>query len=101
MTDQDKQWIRREVARRLASEPEVCKVVIFGSFPAHDNPHDLDIAVFQDSQERYLPLALKYRRLLRPVADRIALDVLPLRADAPQGRFEQEEIMRGEVVYER
>jgi predicted nucleotidyltransferase len=101
LTEQEKQWIRREVAQRLATQPEVRRVVIFGSFGVAEEPHDLDIAVFQDSQERYLPLALKYRKLLRPVADRIALDVLPLRTDAPHGRFEREEIARGEVVYER
>jgi hypothetical protein len=37
----------------------------FGSFLTSNDPHDLDIAVFQDSDESYYPLAMKYRRKLR------------------------------------
>lgn len=103
MTAEDKAAIKQEIVRRLSGEPEVQKVVIFGSFPWSPDPHDLDVAVFQDSDQKYLPLAMKYRRLLRPVADRIALDVLPLRAFFPEGGgwFVRDEVMRGEVVYER
>jgi len=32
-----------------------------------DDPHDLDIAVFQNSDESCYPLAMKYRRTLRLV----------------------------------
>jgi predicted nucleotidyltransferase len=100
-TDQDKQRIKREVSDRLKGEREVRRVVVFGSFLTSRQPHDLDVAVFQDSNEKYLPLALKYRKLLRPVSDQIALDVIPLRTAAPGGWFVDSEILRGEVVYER
>jgi uncharacterized protein len=63
-------------------------------------PHDLDIAVFQESDEGYLPLALKYRRLLRSVAARIPVDVLPLRVHGAAGEF-LKEVEQGEVVYVR
>jgi hypothetical protein len=56
--------------------------------------------VFQDTDETYLPLALKYRRLLRSVARQISLDVIPVRLAAAGGLFLQE-ILKGEVVYER
>ena len=75
--------------------------MIFGSFLTSDDPQDLDVAVFQDSGEHYLPLALRYRKLLRPVADQIPLDVMPLRTSVPGGWFVRNEVLRGEVVYER
>lgn len=101
LSEHEKQRIKTEIADRLRAEPEVRKVVVFGSFLTSGEPRDLDVAVFQDSDETYLPLALKYRRLLRRVGGRMALDVFPLRAAAPGGRFVREEILRGEVVYER
>ena len=48
------------------------------------------MAVFQESEEGYLPLALKYRRLLRPVAARIPVDVIPLCAKDATGAFLRE-----------
>jgi uncharacterized protein len=59
-----------------------------------------DVAVFQESDEGYLPLALKYRRLLRSVAARIPVDVLPLRVQGSAGEF-LKEVEQGEVVYVR
>ena len=96
----EKDEIKREVADRLRHEPEVRKVMIFGSFLHKPDPDDLDVAIFQDSDETYLPLALKYRRLLRPVAKRIPLDVIPVRPKGAHGPFLQE-IEHGEVIYER
>ena len=72
----------------------------FGSFVASASSEDVDVAVFQESEEGYLPLALRYRRLLRPVTRRIPVDVFPLRAQDATGAFLQE-IERGEVVYVR
>ncbi len=99
-SEQDKQQIIRELARRLAAEPEVRRVVVFGSFLVSVDPHDLDVAIFQDSDETYLPLAMKYRRLLRPIADRVPLDVVPVRKTGAHGWF-LDEIQKGEVIYER
>ncbi len=101
LTEQDKRQIKQELVACLEEQAEVQKVVIFGSFVTSADPQDLDVAVFQDSDETYLPLALKYRKLLRPVADRIPLDVLPFRTSAPAGWFVRDEVLRGEVIYER
>ncbi len=101
LAQQDKHQIKHQVVECLRAQAEVSKVVVFGSFLTSDEPDDLDVAVFQDSEEAYLPLALKYRKLLRPVADRIALDVVPLRASAPPGWFVRDEVLCGEVIYER
>jgi len=96
----DKEQIKRELMERLKGEPEVCKVVIFGSFSTSPDPHDLDVAVFQDSDETYLPLATKYRLLTRPIARRIPMDILPIRRHGASGGF-MDEINKGEVIYER
>lgn len=95
-----KEKLKEEIVAGLAEFPEVRRVVIFGSFVTSDDPHDLDIAVFQDSDESYYPLAMKYRRTLRSVAKRIPLDVIPIRRSAGEGPFMQE-IQKGEVLYER
>ena len=94
-----KETVKKEIAARLSGFPEVRRVVIFGSFVTSDDPRDVDIAVFQDSDENYYPLAMKYRRILRNVARIIPLDVIPVRPNPEQGPF-MREIEKGEVVYE-
>ena len=95
-----KEKLKEEIVSRLIEFQEVQRVVIFGSFLSSDDPHDLDIAVFQDSDEGYYPLAMKYRRTLRSIAGRIPLDVIPIRPNPDEGPFMQE-IQKGEVLYER
>jgi uncharacterized protein len=99
-TPQQKEQIKQELAACLRQEREVRKVVVFGSFLTSTAPNDLDVAIFQDSEETYLPLAMKYRRLLRPIADQIPIDVIPVRANGASGPF-LAEIQKGEVIYER
>lgn len=94
-----KETVKKEIAALLSGFPEVRRVVIFGSFVTSDDPHDVDIAVFQDSDENYYPLAMKYRRILRNVARVIPLDVIPVRPNPERSPFMQE-IEKGEVVYE-
>ena len=99
MSRQEKEKIKIDLATCFMNEPEVKKVVIFGSFVTAENPNDLDIAVFQDSNESYLHLALKYRRITRLMARRIPLDILPLKAGATGIMLD--EISRGDVIYEK
>lgn len=99
LTPQDKQRIKREVVAALRQEREIRKIVVFGSFVSSNAPNDLDIAIFQNSDEKYLPLALKYRRLLRPVAPDLPLDVVPIRP-SPQPCTFLTEILKGETLYE-
>ncbi len=99
-TDSEKQNIKRIVVARLKDEPEVQRIVVFGSFLSSVAPNDLDVAIFQTSNERYLPLAMKYRRKLDVLAGRIALDVIPLKTNASMGVL-TDEIDKGEVIYER
>jgi len=97
---EQKEKLKRDVAECLKRDKEVQRVVVFGSFLTSDDPHDMDIAVFQSSPESYLPLALKYRRQVRAVAKQIAVDVIPIRPNPAPSTF-LTEVEHGEVVYER
>ena len=61
-TERQKQLVKERLVSSLKSEVEVRRIVTFGSFVHSDDPHDLDVAVYQDSDEKYLPLAMKYRK---------------------------------------
>ena len=100
MTQEDKDDIKKSLAEALSREAEVQRVVVFGSFVTSPSPRDLDVAVFQNSDEKYLTLAMRYRRDLRPIARRIPLDVIPLKERADDDPFIRE-IEQGETVYER
>lgn len=99
-TQQQKTSLKQELINCLRAEKEINKIVVFGSFLRSDNPHDIDIAIFQDSTELYLPIALKYRRRTRSIAQKIPLDIFPVKAGIKDGFF-MDEIEEGEVVYER
>lgn len=99
-TEQQKQSLKQQLINLLRTEKEVCRIVIFGSFLSSDDPHDMDVAVFQDSDEKYLPLAMRYRKKTRDIARMIPLDILPLKAGVPGGVF-MGEIEQGEIIYER
>ena len=99
-TEKEKESLKQRLVGSLKTEREVCRIVVFGSFINSDDPHDMDVAVFQDSDEKYLPLAMKYRRKTRDIARVIPMDILPLKAGV-QGEIFMDEIERGEVIYER
>jgi predicted nucleotidyltransferase len=100
INEDEKQNLKRELVGCLKAEKEVRRIVIFGSFLNSANPHDIDVAVFQDSNDQYLPLALKYRKITRGISSIIPLDIIPIRSDASSG-FMMDEIRQGEVIYER
>jgi len=99
-TEQQKQTLKQQLINLLRTEKEVCRIVIFGSFLSSNDPRDIDVAVFQDSDEKYLPLAMRYRKKTRDISRMIPLDILPLKAGV-QGWFFMDEIEQGEVIYER
>ncbi len=100
LNEQEKSVLKQELVNCLHAEKEIRKIVIFGSFLYSDDPHDLDVAVFQDSVEPYLPLAMKYRKKTRSIARRICLDILPLKFQAQDDPC-LAEVAQGEVFYER
>lgn len=95
-----KREIKQEIIDRLKPENEISKIVIFGSFLNSKNPHDIDIAIYQDSDESYLTLAMKYRRLTREIARKIPIDIIPVKSGASDDLF-LPEIESGEVIYEK
>lgn len=96
----EKNAIMNDLAESLCNESEITKIVVFGSFLSVSDPHDLDVAVFQNSNQTYLPLAMKYRRKTRLIADRIPLDILPLKVGVQESTM-LNAIAQGEVIYER
>lgn len=100
LTKSNKHTIKQEILERLKPEKEVNKIVVFGSFLESENPNDIDVAVFQDSDESYLALAMKYRRLTRDIARRIPVDIVPIKANASSSSF-LSIIESGELIYER
>ncbi len=100
LTQPQKDLLKHQLVSCLGGEKEVRRIVIFGSFLKSSDPHDLDVAVFQDSSEKYLPLAMKYRKKTRAIARIIPLEIIPLQAEARSGTF-MDEITQGEVIYER
>ena len=95
-----KQRLKDDVVACLAEDEEIKRIVIFGSFNDSPTPADMDIAVFQTSKTPYIPLALKYRRQMRPISRQIPIDIIPLRADVSDSPF-LAEINKGETIYER
>jgi predicted nucleotidyltransferase len=100
LSDGEKEDLKRELGRCFHADPSVEKVVVFGSFLRSSSPNDLDVAVFGDRSEPYLPLALEYRKRTRSVARRIPVDIFPVRKENLHGTF-LKEIQDGEVIYER
>ena len=99
-TEKTKNTIKHEIIQNLKPEKEIHKIVVFGSFLASKNPHDIDVAIFQDSEESYLSLAMKYRRLTREISKRIPIDIIPIKSNASNNSF-LSEIEAGELIYER
>ncbi len=99
-TVKEKEEIKKDLVRSLVGEPEIRRIIVFGSFLNSPEPNDLDLAIIQDSQEGYYSLALKYRKRIRTIINRIPVDILPIRWNAPKNQFLQE-IESGEILYER
>ncbi len=98
-TNTQKESIKRRLVGCLKDQKEIRKIVVFGSFLTSPSPNDVDVAVFQDSQEGYLTLAMKYRRLTRDIARLLPLDIIPVRMEMT-GSAWAAEIEQGEVIYE-
>ncbi len=100
LTEKQKDALKKELVLCLKSDEEIKKIVVFGSFIDSSEPLDLDVAVFQESDNAYLPLAMKYRRKTRAISKKIPLDIFPVKSNAKDHSFLLE-IDRGEVLYER
>lgn len=100
LTEKQKNELKKELVTCLSSDDQIKKIVVFGSFVHSNDPNDLDVAVFQESSEPYLPLAMKYRRKTRGISKKIPVEIFPIRTDVKAHTF-MAEIEQGEVLYER
>ncbi len=89
----------KSIKRNLLPFSEIDKIILFGSFVKSSTPNDIDIAIFQNSDDNYLTLSMKYRKALRDVSKKIPLDIIPVK-NGNRGMF-LEEIERGKVIYEK
>lgn len=99
LTNEDKEQFKKQLVSCLSREREVKKIVVFGSFISSNNPNDIDIAVFQDSFEEYIPLAMKYRKKIREISRQIPIDNFPINMEVKNNYF-LPAISNGEILYE-
>ncbi|MBN2010300.1 nucleotidyltransferase domain-containing protein [candidate division KSB1 bacterium] len=95
-----KKALKKDIVNCLITEQEIIKIVVFGSFVNSDSPDDIDVAIYQDSNDSYLKLAMKYRKLIRSISQKIPIDIIPLKANVHDNIF-LSEIEAGEIIYER
>lgn len=101
MTHADKEELKRELVTTLEADEKIEKIVIFGSFTRSATPHDMDVAVFCNSKDDYLTLALALRKKLRNLSRSISIDLLPITIPYDPASVFLQEINKGEVVYEK
>ncbi|GAB6147375.1 nucleotidyltransferase domain-containing protein [Desulfocicer niacini] len=94
-----KELLKDKIRDALIKEPEIQRIVLFGSFLHSSTPNDIDVAIFQNSNQKYIALAMKYRKLVRNISKIIPVDILPIKSEV-KGFF-IEEIEKGETIYER
>lgn len=99
LSDSKKQNFIKIIKEKLSQYKEINKIILFGSFINSNNPNDIDIAIIQNSNENFLTLSLKYRKILRELSKQIPLDIVPVKQNA-KGVF-LDDINKGQVIYER
>jgi len=97
----DKLKIRRQLQSVFTDDDKVEKIVVFGSFISSESPHDMDVAVFCNSSDDYLSLALALRKKLRGISSIIPIDLVPIALPYDPSAAFMQEINKGEVVYEK
>jgi predicted nucleotidyltransferase len=100
MTPAAKNKIKNKVLEQLCSDKAIKKIVVFGSFVTSDDPVDMDLAIFSESERDYLTQAMEYRKKLRDIAGQIPIDVIPVKIPHEEVSF-MKEINNGEVIYEK
>ena len=100
LSESEKKELKSKIANSLLPSSEIEKIIVFGSFLDAQSPNDIDIAIFQNSSDNYLTLALRYRKMIREISKKIPVDVIPIESGA-KNNFLINEIEKGEVIYAR
>lgn len=100
LSNYEKENLKKRIVEKLKLQTEIDKIVIFGSFLNESNPNDIDLAIFQNSNENYLSLSLRYRKAVREISKKIPIDNIPLISNR-YNDFIKNEIENGEVIFER
>ncbi|MBI2416400.1 MAG: nucleotidyltransferase domain-containing protein [Ignavibacteriales bacterium] len=100
MDNSVKEEIKSQIIETFQQDKEIEKVVLWGSFLSSDEPNDIDLAIFQNSNKNYLSLALKYRKLLRVIAVQIPITLIPI-VSSGSNDYLMNEINDGLVLSER
>lgn len=69
---EQKNTIKRDLVARLQPAPEISKIIIFGSFIHDEAPHDIDVAIVQNSNLPSFIVGPKYALFLRSIPTRNA-----------------------------
>jgi len=101
LTKKTREILKQEIKESLVSENEIQKIILFGSFLKSNDPKDIDIAIIQSSDEPYITLAMKYRKLTRNISKKIPLDIIPIKLNPTYKNWFLSEIESGELIYER
>ena len=96
----NKKELKSKIVESFKDQKEIERIIVFGSFNQSDSPNDIDIAVVQNSNDNYMTLSLKYRRLIRSITKEIAVDIFPVMAKN-RNNFFRNEIASEEVIYAR
>lgn len=62
LSKEQKQELRDQIVASLIMDINVTKIVIFGSFLESAAPESINVAVFQESNEGYFQLSMKYKK---------------------------------------
>lgn len=101
LTRKTRNILKKEIKESLISEKEIQKIILFGSFLKSNDPKDIDIAIIQNSDDPYITLAMKYRKLTRNISKKIPLDIIPIKFNPTYNNWFISEIENGELIYER
>ena len=98
MSHIDKQQIRQQLQSAFVDDSKVDKIIVFGLFVTSETPHDLDVAVFCNSSDDYLTLALALRKKLRNISSIIPIDLVPIAMPCDPSAAFMQEINKGRSV---
>lgn len=100
LSKEQKQRLKDQINASLTSDTNVTKIIIFGSFLESAAPESINVAVYQDSTEGYFQLAMKYRKKVKALTNKIKINIYPIRNSIEETTILSEMEMM-EVIFQR